>query len=112
MLDNVLIKHVKKIYILSQKADPSPPLGTVLGNLGVNTNTFCTSFNIFTKELPCYFSLKVIIYVHENRSTTFVVSLPSVGYILSLLKYSKLVKVRVFDKIHEKCYFVLMCFLC
>jgi hypothetical protein len=28
-------KYLKKLYIQSQAADPSPPLGTVLGNLGV-----------------------------------------------------------------------------
>ena len=105
MLDKALIKHVKKIYILSQSADPSPPLGTVLGNLGVNTNTFCTSFNSFTKMLPSYFSLKVTIFILENRTTSFTVSLPSIGYILSLLKFSKAVKVRVFDRYHEKTVF-------
>jgi ribosomal protein L11 len=30
-----LVKHIKKIYLRSQSADPAPPLGTVLGNLGV-----------------------------------------------------------------------------
>ena len=102
MVDKALIKHIKKIYILSQSADPSPPLGTVLGNLGVNTNTFCTSFNAFTKSLPNYFSLKVTIFVLENRTTSFIVALPSIGYILSLLKFNKAVKVRVFDRYHEK----------
>lgn len=66
-----LVKHVKKIYLRAQSADPAPPLGTVLGNLGVNTNTFCTAFNLFTKQLPAYFSLKVTIYIFENRTTLF-----------------------------------------
>jgi ribosomal protein L11 len=28
-------RYKKRNYIQSQKADPSPPLGTILGNLGV-----------------------------------------------------------------------------
>jgi len=28
-------KYTKKLFIQSQGADPAPPLGTVLGNLGV-----------------------------------------------------------------------------
>ena len=35
MWSKSLNKNCKKIYIQSQMADPSPPLGTVLGNLGV-----------------------------------------------------------------------------
>ena len=36
------IKNVITIYILAQKAENTPPLGTVLGNLGVNAIKFCT----------------------------------------------------------------------
>lgn len=97
-----LIKHIKKIYLRAQSADPAPPLGTVLGNLGVNTNTFCTSFNLYTKNLSSYFSLKVIIYIFENRTATFIVNLPSIGFILNLLKFNKVIKVRVYDRVHEK----------
>jgi large subunit ribosomal protein L11 len=83
-------------------ADPSPPLGTVLGNLGVNTNTFCTSFNLYTKNLSKYFLLKVTINILENRTTTFSVKLPSIGFILGLLRFSKIIKVKVHDRLHEK----------
>jgi len=95
-------KHSKRIFIRAGTADPSPPLGTVLGNLGVNTVSFCTSFNLFTKSLPNYFVLKVNIFIYENRSTTFLVNLPSTGYFLNLLKFEKVIKVRVFDKYHDK----------
>jgi len=97
-----LIKHVKKIYLRAQSADPAPPLGTVLGNLGVNTNTFCASFNLFTKMLPVYFSLSVTIAIFENRTTSFTVGLPSIGFILTLLKFNKALKIRVHDRFHEK----------
>lgn len=95
-------KYIKKIFIHAQSADPSPPLGTVLGNLGVTTSNFCTSFNLFTKQLPVYFLLKVTISIFENKSTTFTVDLPSTGYFLSLLKFNHIIKVRVFDRLHDK----------
>lgn len=95
-------KYIKKIYIPSQSADPSPPLGTILGNLGVNTVNFCTNFNLFTKLIPIYFLLKVTIFIYDNRSTSFTIDLPSTGYILNLLKFDKIIKVRVFDRIHDK----------
>lgn len=95
-------KYIKKIFIRAQSADPSPPLGTVLGNLGVTTSTFCTSFNLFTKQLPLYFLLKVTISIFENKSTTFTVDLPSTGYFLTLLKFDHVIKVRVFDRLHDK----------
>jgi len=105
VIDKSLVKYTKKLYVLSQGAEPSPPLGTVLGNLGVNTNTFCTSFNTFTKNLPSYLSLKVTIYILENRATSFVVQLPSVGYILGLLKFKKSIKLRSVGGSPEKTVF-------
>jgi len=95
-------KYSKRIFLRAGSADPSPPLGTVLGNLGVNTVSFCTSFNLFTKSLPNYFVLKVNIFVYENRSTSFVVDLPSTGHFINLLKFEKVIKVRVFDKFQDK----------
>jgi large subunit ribosomal protein L11 len=95
-------KYIKNLFIQSQSADPSPPLGTVLGNLGVNTVMFCTSFNLFTKTLPTYFLLKVIIYIQENRSATFKINLPSTCYILNLLKFEKTIKIKEKDRLNDK----------
>jgi len=91
-------KFIKKIYIRSQMAEAAPPLGTILGNLGANTQNFCTSFNLFTQKIPNYFLLKVIIYIYDNRSTSFKVFLPSIGFILNLLKFERTVKVKIYDK--------------
>jgi ribosomal protein L11 len=43
------IKYIKRCYLMSQKAEAVPPLGTILGNIGVNTIKFCDEFNQFTK---------------------------------------------------------------
>jgi large subunit ribosomal protein L11 len=87
---------------MSNKAEPVPPLGTILGNIGVNTIKFCDEFNIFTKNLPVYFLLKVTIYIFENRTFKFSMKAPSTGFLLNLLKFDKKVKVKVHDRIHEK----------
>jgi ribosomal protein L11 len=95
-------RYVKKLFIRSQQADPAPPLGTVLGNLGVQTTNFCTQFNTFTAKLPEYFSLKVSIFIHDNKSTYFKVMLPSTSFILQLLKYESIVKIRTAGKVQDK----------
>jgi large subunit ribosomal protein L11 len=80
------------IYIRSNSAKSGPPLGTTLGNIGVNTMKFCKEFNEFSKDLPNYFLLKVTLLITENKSFTYTVELPSVGFIISLLKKEEVFK--------------------
>jgi large subunit ribosomal protein L11 len=74
------------LYIKAGQAESGPPLGTILGNIGVQTVKFCKEFNDFTKDLPVYFVLKVNIFIAENKSYNFNIELPSIGFIISLLK--------------------------
>jgi ribosomal protein L11 len=74
------------LYLRANSAKVGPPLGTTLGNIGVNTAKFVKEFNEYTKELPNYFLLKVIISITENKNFSFVVELPSIGFFCSLLK--------------------------
>jgi len=53
-------KFIKKCYLMSHNAEPIPPLGTILGNLGVNTMKFCEEFNFFTKKFTKLFSISCI----------------------------------------------------
>lgn len=82
------LHHRLTIYIRAQSAEATPPLGTVLGNLGVNSIKFCKEFNEFTQDLPSYITLGVSITVMENRSYSFeIVSGPSIGQLVGLLRY-------------------------
>jgi len=90
--------HVKRVYIRSQSADPAPPLGTILGNLGVNTVNFCNAFNSFTVGLPNYYVLPVTITIAENRSVTFSVEEPCTTSILGLLRFERAFKIRISDR--------------
>lgn len=97
--------HIKRCFLLSNNAEPGPPLGTILGNLGVNSAKFCKDFNEFTKHLPSYFVLKVRILVFENRTFSFFVKAPSTSFILSSLKFEKAIKVKYFDRMHMRSVF-------
>ena len=88
MKDNIKLV----LYIKAGQAESGPPLGTILGNIGVQTVKFCKEFNEFTKELPFYFLLKVKILITENKSFTFSIEEPSVGFIISLLKKEEKIK--------------------
>lgn len=81
--------HVKTkvcLFVRAQSAENGPPLGTILGNMGVNAVKFVKDFNDYTKELPSYFLLKIHIYILEDRSYKFSVFLPTTGFILSFVK--------------------------
>lgn len=82
------VLHELTIYIRSQSAEATPPLGTVLGNLGVNSIKFCKEFNEFTQDLAPYITLGVSITVMENRSYSFlIIRGPTMGQLLSFLRY-------------------------
>src|ERR1700678_427566 len=91
MLDNN--RSIIEIFVRSKMADSGPPLGTILGNLGVNAVKFCKEFNDFTNDLPNYFFLKVKIIITDDRNFSFFVSLPTLGFFLGLLKFTRVVKI-------------------
>src|SRR5215472_16793890 len=80
-------KHILHLYVQSQKAEAIPPLGTVLGNLGVNVSNFCKDFNNYTSELPSYYILGVKIFIYGNRTYKFFIKEPSLGSIVNLLAF-------------------------
>lgn len=96
------VAHTKKCFLVSNSAEPAPPLGTILGNLGVNTVKFCEEFNTFTKNLPKYFFLKVIIYIFSNRSFKFEILSCSTGFLLNLLKFEKTIRIYSHDRYKDK----------
>lgn len=96
------IKYIKKCYLMSQKAEAVPPLGTILGNIGVNTIKFCDEFNLFTKELSNYFPLKVVIFIYENKTFKFLINKPSSTHLMKLLKFEKKIKVLIKNILQDK----------
>lgn len=101
---NLTVMHRLNLFIKANSAESGPPLGTILGNLGVNTVKFCKEFNDFTKDLPNYFVLKVQIIIFDNRTFNFSVRKPSAGYLLKLLKFNFIFKIRTLDNFYTKNY--------
>lgn len=92
MFKSSLSDHKISIFIRSQQAEAGPPLGTVLGNMGLNATKFCKEFNDYTKELPIYFYLQVEVSILEDKSFGIKARLPNIGFILGMLKREKLLK--------------------
>ena len=64
-----------KLQIEAGKANPSPPVGTALGQRGVNIMEFCKAFNEKTKDLAG-FKIPVVITVYADKSFTFITKQP------------------------------------
>jgi len=93
-----------QIQIFSQSAEAGPPLGTILGNLGIQTSKFAKEFNDFTASLPSYYRLRVNILVKKDRGFVFSVLPPSTGELLALLrqeeatiKFTEIIKLALFQ---------------
>jgi ribosomal protein L11 len=82
----------KIVYIQSQNAEAAPPLGTILGNVGVNTVKFCDEFNKFTMNLSSYLIVKVKIDINENKTFKFSILSLNITYLINLLKFRKILK--------------------
>lgn len=64
-----------KLQIPAGKANPAPPVGSALGQHGVNIQDFCSQFNDKTKEMGDTL-IPVVISVYEDRSFSFITKMP------------------------------------
>lgn len=80
-------------YLKANAATVSPPLSSVLGNLGLNTSNFCKEFNKLTEDLPTFFLLKVYLRLDLNIRTWIIKlgEMPST-YIFRIVSYKKKIK--------------------
>jgi large subunit ribosomal protein L11 len=79
-----MAKKVKTTLILqlpAGKANPAPPVGTVLGPQGINIQDFCKQFNDATKEMIGDI-VPAQITIYEDRSFTFVLKTPPAAALL------------------------------
>ncbi len=83
-----IIKTIK-LDIEAGKANPAPPVGTVLGPAGINLQEFCTKYNEATRDKMGDIA-PVEITIYEDRSFDFVVKTPPTGFLLK--KYAKVKK--------------------
>ena len=82
------------MFLRAKNVDSGPPLSTILGNYGVNTIAFCKEFNEFTKELPNYFLLEVVIIINSDRTYSFSIKEPTTAFLLKLV----MKKIEIYKK--------------
>ena len=83
-----VVKKIK-LQIEAGKANPAPPVGTVLGPAGINLQDFCTKYNDATRDRMGDV-LPVEISIYEDRSFDFIIKTPPTAFLLK--KYAKVKK--------------------
>lgn len=71
-----------KLQVPAGKANPSPPIGTVLGPRGINIMDFCKAFNAQTQQMEAGTPIPVEITIYSDKSFTFVMKNPPNTYFL------------------------------
>ncbi len=75
------IKAVIKLQIPAGKANPAPPIGSALGQHGINIMGFCKEYNERTAaQAGSIIPAEITIY--EDRSFTFVTKMPPTADLL------------------------------
>lgn len=69
------VKALVKLQIQGGKANPAPPVGSALGQHGVQIQSFCQQFNDATKDRAGE-TVPVIITIYDDRSFSFVTKTP------------------------------------
>ncbi len=70
------VKARVKMRIPAGKATPAPPVGSSLGQHGVNMMDFINAFNDQTRELRGDVIVPVEVTIYEDRTFTFVTKTP------------------------------------
>lgn len=78
------VDHKGKVftYILAQMASPSPPLGSQLGQVGINIAAFVKDFNLKTAVYKEGVPIPCMIRVNPDRSYNLVMSHPPWSYFI------------------------------
>src|SRR5262245_20992329 len=71
-----------KLQVPAGAANPSPPIGTALGQRGLNILEFCKAFNAQTQKLEKGGAIAVNINVYPDRAFTFDLPTPPVSHFL------------------------------
>ena len=83
-----VVKKIK-LAIEAGKANPAPPVGTVLGPAGINLQEFCTKYNDATRD-KMGDVLPVEISIYEDRTFDFIIKTPPTAFLIK--KYAKIKK--------------------
>ena len=75
-----VVKKIK-LQVPAGKANPAPPVGTVLGPAGINLQEFCTKFNDATRDKMGDI-IPVEITIYEDRTFDLILKTPPAAFLL------------------------------
>ena len=75
------ISSVVKLQVPTGQANPAPPVGSALGQHGVNPMEFCKAFNAKTQD-QMGLIIPVVITVYADRSFSFITKTPPAAVLL------------------------------
>ena len=100
-------KAVKKVdhkgrvftHVLAQMASPAPPLGSQLGQIGVNIAAFVKDFNLKTSIYKEGVPIPCTITVNPDRSYNLNMSHPPFPYFVRTHHmFSRILELRIYEK--------------
>ena len=103
---NKKLENVVRLQIPAGKANPSPPVGPALGQVGLNIMEFCNAFNKETADEEPGILIPVVINVYSDKTFTFVTKTPPASTLLKkaagILKGSGEPNIEKVGKINQK----------
>lgn len=88
-MNKKIIKKIRIDKIKGGMANPSPPIGPILGSSGLNIMDFCKQFNYRTQDKKGQIC-PVILNVYEDKSFDFIIRYPPIS--IQLFELTKLKK--------------------
>lgn len=76
------ITSLVKLQILPGKATPAPPIGSSLGQHGLNIMSFCKNFNENSKRFDPNLKVQVLVRVYSDKTFDFDINNPTVADLL------------------------------
>ena len=71
-----------KLQVPAGGANPAPPIGSALGQRGLNIMEFCKAFNAQTQNLESGMPIPTLITVYADRTFSFITKSPPVTFFL------------------------------
>ena len=79
---NKKLECVVRLQIPAGQANPSPPVGPALGQVGLTIMEFCNAFNAKTADAEPGILIPVVIDVYKNKTFTFITKTPPASTLL------------------------------
>ena len=76
------VEIVVRLQIPAGQANPSPPVGPALGQVGLNIMEFCNAFNAKTADAEPGILIPVVINVYRDKTFTFITKTPPASTLL------------------------------